>query len=186
MDFPILDLIDNESATEWLVNHFHPNGLKCPHCQASVEEARPFRQTTASQLTVYRCLSCDGVYNLYSSTVFQQKQFTPAQVVLLPTGGVPRNTHGTTCAGDWSELPDGTFYASHPAIQCPSDATELAPCRRSDRDGRNVSKCRGKKVNRTPIRQTLPDAVPTSVGDGAPMPMTDRRLLARWDDKAVK
>ena len=86
MDFPILDLIDNESATEWLVNHFHPNGLKCPHCQASVEEARPFRQTTASQLTVYRCLSCDGVYNLYSSTVFQQKQFTPAQVVLLLRG----------------------------------------------------------------------------------------------------
>ena len=86
MDFPILDLIDNESATEWLVNHFHPDGLKCPHCEASVEEARPFRQTTASQLPVYRCLSCDGVYNLYSSTVFQQKQFTPAQVVFLLRG----------------------------------------------------------------------------------------------------
>ena len=86
MDFPILDLIDNESATEWLVNHFHPDGLKCPHCEASVEEARPFRQTTASQLTVYRCLLCDGIYNLYSSTVFQQKQFTPAQVVLLLRG----------------------------------------------------------------------------------------------------
>ena len=86
MDFPILDLIDNDFATKWLLNHFHPNGLKCPHCQASVEEARPFRQTTASQLTVYRCLVCDGVYNLYSSTVFQQKQFTPAQVVLLLRG----------------------------------------------------------------------------------------------------
>ena len=86
MDFPIVDLIDNESATEWLVNHFHPDGLKCPHCEASVEEARPFRQTTASQLTVYRCLVCDGIYNLYSSTVFQQKQFTPAQVVLLLRG----------------------------------------------------------------------------------------------------
>ena len=86
MDFPILDLIDNASATEWLVNHFHPDGLKCPHCEASVEEARSFRQTTASHLTVYRCLVCDGVYNLYSSTVFQQKQFTPAQVVLLLRG----------------------------------------------------------------------------------------------------
>ena len=86
MDFPILDLIDNESATEWLVNHFHPDGLKCPHCESSVEEARIFRQTTASHLTVYRCLVCDGVYNLYSSTVFQQKQFTPAQVVLLLRG----------------------------------------------------------------------------------------------------
>ena len=86
MDFPILDLIDNESATEWLVNHFHPDGLKCPHCEASVEAARPFRQTPTSQLTVYRCLECDGIYNLYSSTVFQQKHLTPAQVVLLLRG----------------------------------------------------------------------------------------------------
>ena len=87
MDFPILDIIDNESATEWLVKHFHPDGLKkCPHCDTSVDQARSFRQTPASHLTVYRCLVCDGVYNLYSSTVFQQKQFTPAQVVLLLRG----------------------------------------------------------------------------------------------------
>ena len=86
MDFPILNLIDNDLATAWLVKHFHPDGLKCPHCEASVTEARRFRQTTASHLTVYRCLLCDGVYNLYSSTVFQQKQFTPAQVVLLLRG----------------------------------------------------------------------------------------------------
>ena len=86
MDFPILNLIDNDLATDWLLKHFHPDGLKCPHCDASVDQSRSFRQTTASHLTVYRCLSCDGVYNLYSSTVFQQKQFTPAQVVLLLRG----------------------------------------------------------------------------------------------------
>ena len=86
MDFPILNLIDNDLATDWLLKHFHPHGLKCPHCAASVDQARIFRQTTASHLTVYRCLVCDGVYNLYSSTVFQQKQFTPAQVVLLLRG----------------------------------------------------------------------------------------------------
>ena len=86
MDFPILDLIDNESATDWLLNHFHPHGLKCPHCEAGIEEAHPFRQTTTSQLTVYRCHGCDGIYNLYSSTVFQQKQRTPSQAVLLLRG----------------------------------------------------------------------------------------------------
>ena len=86
MDFPILDLIDNASATEWLLNHFHPDGLKCPHCESGVAEARPFRQTPTSQLTVYRCLVCDGIYNLYSSTVFQQKHLTPAQAVLLLRG----------------------------------------------------------------------------------------------------
>ena len=86
IDFPILNLMDDALATDWLVKHFHPHGLKCPHCEASVEEARSFRQTTASQLTVYRCLLCNGIYNLYSSTVFQQRQLTPSQAVLLLRG----------------------------------------------------------------------------------------------------
>ena len=78
--------MDDALATDWLVKHFHPDGLKCPHCEASVEEARSFRQTTASQLTVYRCLLCNGIYNLYSSTVFQQRHLTPSQAVLLLRG----------------------------------------------------------------------------------------------------
>ena len=97
MDFPILDLIDNESATDWLLTHFHPHGLKCPHCEAGVEEARPFRQTSSSQLTVYRCLVCDGIYNLYSSTVFQQKQLTPASSGAFATGCLPGGTQCPAC-----------------------------------------------------------------------------------------
>ena len=53
MDFPIVDLLSDELATEWLLQHFHPDGLKCPHCQTSVEEARSFRQTGKSNLSVY-------------------------------------------------------------------------------------------------------------------------------------
>ena len=86
MDFPILSLIDDERAEEWLLNHFHPQGLHCPHCDASVEEARDFRKTETSCLQVYRCRVRDGVYNLYSGTVFAQKQFRPSQVVFLLQG----------------------------------------------------------------------------------------------------
>lgn len=86
MDFPIVELVDDELSESWLIQHFHPEGLKCPHCQAGVAEARSLRQTQASQLEVYRCLDCQGVYNLYSGTVFQAKQLTPSQVVLLLRG----------------------------------------------------------------------------------------------------
>ncbi len=92
MDFPIIDLIDEEQATAWLLKHFHPEGLHCPHCGADVVEARLFGTTKKSHLCIYRCLSCDGTYNLYSGTVFQQKQLTPPQAVLLLRGvsqGVP-------------------------------------------------------------------------------------------------
>lgn len=78
--------MDEERSEEWLLKHFHPQGLYCPHCDAGVEEARHFRTTKTSCLKVYRCKVCTGVYNLYSRTVFAQKQFRPSQIVLLLHG----------------------------------------------------------------------------------------------------
>lgn len=86
MDFPIVELIDDELGAAWVQKHFHPHGLKCPHCQASVDNGREFRQTQTSGLTVYRCRQCGGTYNLYSGTVFEGRRLRPAQVVLLLRG----------------------------------------------------------------------------------------------------
>ena len=86
MDFPIVDLFDDDLSAAWLLKYFHQGELKCPHCGRSVEEAREFRRTKRSQLTVYRCKGCQGIYNLYSGTVFEGKHFRPAQVVLLLRG----------------------------------------------------------------------------------------------------
>ena len=35
---------------------------------------------------MYRCRSCEGVYHLYSGTLFEGSQLTPSQVVLLLRG----------------------------------------------------------------------------------------------------
>lgn len=86
MDFPLVDLFDDELSTTWLLKYFHPGGLKCPHCGARVKRARVFRQTSRSQLAVYRCEACQGVYTLYSGTVFEGKQLRPAQTILLLHG----------------------------------------------------------------------------------------------------
>ncbi|MCA1553827.1 MAG: hypothetical protein LC737_05570, partial [Chloroflexi bacterium] len=83
MDFPMVDLLDDEVSTSWLLKYFHPHGLKCPHGAASGKSARTFRQTQRSQLCVYRCEKCQGLYTLYSGTVFAGKHLRPAQVVLL-------------------------------------------------------------------------------------------------------
>ena len=95
MEFPITDLLDKENCTQWLIEHFHPNGFGCPVCQASINYAREFRTTKRSQLTVYRCQKCQAAYNLYMGTVFQQHHLTPMQVVLLVRGvlkGEPATT----------------------------------------------------------------------------------------------
>jgi transposase-like protein len=86
MEFPITELLDYDSSVEWVIEHFHPGGLKCPRCQTSTDEARCFRQTKRSGLTVYRCRDCGTAYNLYTGTIFQQTHLTPKQVVLMMRG----------------------------------------------------------------------------------------------------
>ena len=83
MDFPITELMDREACLEWLEEYFHPDGLKCPHCQAERSQANWFRKTKKSDLDVYRCKVCRGIYNLYSGTVFEGRYFTPEQTVLF-------------------------------------------------------------------------------------------------------
>jgi transposase-like protein len=86
MEFPIIELLDYENSVEWILKHFHPDGLKCPRCERGVEEARKYRRTQVSQLIVYRCNHCETIYNLYTGTVFQGSQWTPMQVILLLRG----------------------------------------------------------------------------------------------------
>jgi transposase-like protein len=86
MEFPITELLDYDGSVAWILEHFHPTGLKCPMCGQPKEQAREFRRTKRSQLMVYRCRSCHMTYNLYSGTIFQQTHLTPMQVVLLMRG----------------------------------------------------------------------------------------------------
>jgi transposase-like protein len=86
MDFPIKELMDRDACLKWIEAYFHPAGLKCPHCGAGVEQGRWFRKTKRSDLDVYRCQGCRGLYNLYSDTVFEGRYFTPQQTVLFIRG----------------------------------------------------------------------------------------------------
>ncbi len=86
MDFPIIDLLDDDESSAWLEQHVHPTGLQCPHCQAAHAEARFFRTNSGSGLPVYRCQQCQGMYTLYSGTVFAGSQLAPVHVVRILRG----------------------------------------------------------------------------------------------------
>jgi transposase-like protein len=86
MDFPILDVCDDELGETWLRKHFHPQGLRCAGCEASVKQARVFGETRRSHVTQYRCRKCQTVYTVYSGTLFANKHLRPAQVILLLRG----------------------------------------------------------------------------------------------------
>lgn len=85
-DAPALENLDEALSILWLLKHFHPTGLHCPHCHADQTEARIFRQTKKSHLTVYRCRHCQGIYNIYSGTVLEGRYLRPSQAVALLRG----------------------------------------------------------------------------------------------------
>lgn len=99
MEFPITDLLSQGQSEQWLLNYFHPDGLKCPRCGAGSEQSYVHRVTQRSQLTVYRCQQCRKIYNLYSTTVFQQSHLKPQQVILL-LRGVLKGEPSTTLAAE--------------------------------------------------------------------------------------
>jgi len=115
MDFPVADLLDDELSEQWLLKHFHPKGLKCPHCDARRPQARPFRRTRRSQVMVYRCRQCQGLYNVYSGTIFQARHLRPAQVVLL-LRGVCKGEPTATLARELS-LPRSTVHVLRQRLQ---------------------------------------------------------------------
>jgi transposase-like protein len=88
MQFPINDLLDQQACTNWIMEHFHVQGLHCPNpaCGLGLEDAQLFRHTKRSGVAVYRCRRCHRLYTMYTGTVFEHKHLTPQQVVLLLRG----------------------------------------------------------------------------------------------------
>jgi transposase-like protein len=82
IDFPIDELLDDSICTVWLEHHFHPRGLRCPHCRHS--ERRLFREQ--GYFPAYRCQACDGYYTLLTGTVFAKTRQRPATLVLWLRG----------------------------------------------------------------------------------------------------
>lgn len=123
MDFPILDVCDDELGEVWVQKYFHPSGLKCPRCGKSVKQARRFGQTKRSQVRQYRCGECQTVYTVYSGTVFANKQLRPAQVVLLLRG----ICKGESTAGLARELALSYDTVHHLRQRIQANAVKLQP-----------------------------------------------------------
>ena|SRR5580765_6943888 len=85
MIFPITDLLDEVSSSQWITQYFHPQGFGCPDCKRGIEHGRVFRHSKRG-LVDYRCKHCDRVYNLYSGTVFVGCGLSARQTVLLLRG----------------------------------------------------------------------------------------------------
>ena len=90
MDFPIIDLMDQDACYHRLVGLLHPDGLVCPGCRTD-DHIRVHRRHRAPVLD-YRCTACRRVFNAFTATPLGGTHRTPAQILLILRGfaqGVP-------------------------------------------------------------------------------------------------
>jgi transposase-like protein len=90
MDFPIDQLMNEDACYQFLLDLFHPHGLRCSRCHApeGFRIHRFFREPVLD----YRCAQCGRVFNAWTGTVLQGTHWRPSQIVLLLRGfaqGVP-------------------------------------------------------------------------------------------------
>jgi hypothetical protein len=82
MDFPLLELLDEQACYDFLVDALHPDGLRCPDCgRRRYTVHRAHREPVLD----YRCV-CGRVFNAWTGTLLQGTQRTPAQIVLIVRG----------------------------------------------------------------------------------------------------
>jgi transposase-like protein len=86
MDFPLLEICDDELGEVWAEKDFHHGRLRCPGCGAEKRNAGIEGHTKRSHVVQYRCRRCRRVYTVYHGTVFAHKQIRPAQAALLLRG----------------------------------------------------------------------------------------------------
>jgi transposase-like protein len=86
MDFPLLDLMDQDACSHKLLEWLHPDGLTCPRCGAGRARYTIHRRRAGSPVVDYRCKTCRRVFNLFTGTAWQQTHRTPAEILLILRG----------------------------------------------------------------------------------------------------
>ena len=85
MDFPIIDLMDQEGCRQRLFDLLHPEGFACPRCGAH-DGLNIHRRRADSPVVDHRCKDCRRVFNMYTNTPWQGTHLSPAQILLILRG----------------------------------------------------------------------------------------------------
>lgn len=90
MDFPLIDLMDDDACYAKLVKLLHPDGLACPRC-GERDRLGVHRRHRAPVLD-YQCGGCGCVFNAWTGTPLEGTHRRPCELTLILRGvaqGVP-------------------------------------------------------------------------------------------------
>jgi transposase-like protein len=90
MDFPIAELLDEDTCYAKLLHWLHPDGLACPRCGA--REGLGVHRRHRAPILDYRCQACHRIFNAFTGTDLQGSRRSVVALMLILRGfaqGVP-------------------------------------------------------------------------------------------------
>ena len=84
MDFPISELMNESACYSKLLSLLHPQGLRCPQCNAS--ERIGVHRYRRKEVPDHRCDGCGRVFNIFTATKLHGTRRRPSTVLLLLRG----------------------------------------------------------------------------------------------------
>jgi len=105
MDFPIIDLMDEQACYTQLVDWLHPDGLACARCHR--HDRMVVHRRGRDPVLDFRCGHCHRVFNAFTGTALHGSRRLPRELVLIVRGfaqGVPTAQLARELDCDRSEL----------------------------------------------------------------------------------
>ena len=84
MDFPIVELMDEQACYDKLVAWLHPDGLACPRCHG--RDSFYVHRRDRAPILEYRCRGCRCVFNAFTGTALRGTKRRPVQLLLILRG----------------------------------------------------------------------------------------------------
>lgn len=84
MDFPLIDLMDEQACYDRLVDLLHPGGLACPRCHAG--DRLGIHRRHRDPVIDYQCGHCGRVFNAFTDTPLRGIRRPPTQLLLILRG----------------------------------------------------------------------------------------------------
>jgi transposase len=84
MDFPLVDLLDEQACYDYLLAVLHPAGLACPRCQH--QDGLGIHRRHRAPVLDYQCSHCGCVFNAWTGTLLANTHRSPAEILLILRG----------------------------------------------------------------------------------------------------
>src|SRR5262245_57496581 len=84
MDFPIIELMDEQACYDKLAGWLHPDGLACPRCHGP--DMFYVHRRDRAPILDYRCRACRCVFNAFTGTASQGTKRRPVALLLILRG----------------------------------------------------------------------------------------------------